>query len=222
MKKLYLTIAAVVISACLSFAQSFGPYSIVTQLSKDDCMDRIDEWVALNLGSYSLNVDYRNEKTGRTIIKGVYVPSENKCYSVYKNALRASIEYVIVTQAKDNECIITFNSLNYCFKNGGYVDYDGIATRNLDMMVDEMEFIEELGEKIDITPELMDKASAYLEEYNSTHDQLTNPELKKSERKKINKAIDKMQGKRNVYYDVSMNTALFLKALVTSFEKALK
>ena len=222
MKRILLSVAAIFLFINLAIAQSFGTYSLQTNLSKEDCMDRIDEWVALNLGSYSLNVDYKNEKTGRTIIKGVYVPGESAMYSVYRNAIKASIEYTIVTEAKDNECIITFNSLYYCFKPGGYVDYDSIATRNLNLMVAEMELIEEIGEKIEITPELMEKASGVIEEFNSVKEKLQDQSLKKSERKRIQKELDSMESDRNVYQDISLNSAKFLQALVSSFEKSLK
>lgn len=222
MKKLLLSLVSVTLLASVSFAQSFGTYSLETSLSKEDCMDRIDEWVALNLGSYSLNVDYKNEKTGRTIIKGRYVPSQNACYSVTKGAIDASIVYTIVTEAKDNECIVTFNDLFYCFNDGGYVDYSRIATQNLELMVSEMDEMESVGEKIEVTPEFLDVAAKVLDEYNSVADQLKDENLKKSERKKIDKTLSKMRGKRNVYYDVSMNSALFLKAIASSIEKSLK
>ena len=222
MKRILFSVAAIFLFVNLAVAQSFGTYSLETNLSKEDCMDRIDEWVALNLGSYSLNVDYKNEKTGRTIIKGVFVPGESAMYSVYRNALKASIEYTIVTEAKDNECIITFNSLYYCFKPGGYVDYDSIATSNLNLMVAEMELIEEIGERIEITPELLEKASGVIDEFNSVKEKLQDQTLKKSERKKIQKELDSMESDRNVYQDISLNSAKFLQALVSSFEKALK
>ena len=185
-------------------------------------MDRIDEWVALNLGSYSLNVDYKNEKTGRTIIKGSYIPSQNACYSVTKGAVNAVIVYTLITEAKDSACVITFNDLYYCFKDGGYVDYSRIATQNLELIVSETETMESLGEKIEVTPEFLDIASKVLDEYNSLAEQLKDENLKKSERKKLDKTLWKMQGKRNVFYDASMNSAQFLKAIALSIEKSLK
>ena len=222
MKRLLLLISSILLVTQLADAQSFGTYSLETNLSKENCMDRIDEWVALNLGSYSLNVDYRNEKTGRTIIKGRYVPGEATMYSVYRNALIASIEYTIVTEAKENECVITFNNLYYCFTSGGYVNYDVIATRNIELMVAEMEVVEDIGEKIEITPEFLERASGIIDAYKAENEKLQDQNLKKSERKKIQKNLDRMEGERNVYQDVSLNSARFLQALVTSFEKALK
>ena len=89
-------------------------------------------------------------------------------------------------------------------------------------MVSEMEAMESVGEKIEVTPEFLDTAAKFLDEYKSVADQLKDESLKKSERKKIDKSLSKMRGKRNVYYDVSMNSALFLKAIATSIEKSLK
>lgn len=222
MKKFLLLLISSTLLASISYAQSFGTYSIETSLSKEDCMDRIDEWVALNLGSYSLNVDYKNEKTGRSIIKGHYVPSKSACYSVTIGAIDASIVYTLITEAKDHECLVTFNTIFYCFKDGGYVDYSRIASQNLELMVCEMEEMESIGEKVEVSPVFLDSANLVLEEYNSLTDQLKDENLKKSERKKIDKSLSKMRGKRNVYYDISMNSALFLKAIATSIEQSLK
>lgn len=205
-----------------SFSQSFGVYSITTTLSKDDCMDIIDEWVALNQHSFKFSLDYKNTNTGKCIINGVINDDNSKMYSVSKGALTASIQYSIVTEACDNNCTISFNELNYCFKDGGYVDYDLIATKNLELMVDEISVVEELGETIEVNQALLNKTQSVIEEYDSLSERIKDSSLKNSERKRLEKELSKKVGMRNVYVSMGGNTNAFVTSVVSSLEKALK
>lgn len=222
MKHRVIAIITCVLISFSIYAQDFGSYSIKTTLSKEDCMDRIDEWVALNLDSYSLNVDYKNEKTGRTIIKGRMTDTANGMYSVYRNAATASIQYLIVTDSKDNECVVTIKDLIYCFGTGGYVNYNALATSSLELMIDELDTIEMLGESIRITQEFLEKAESVIKEYEEVDDQLKNESLKKSDRKKIEKERKLLEGRKNVYLYVSRGASKFAMAILASIEDTLQ
>ena len=222
MKSIITLVFAAFITLWPSYSQSFGSYSIATTLSKEDCMDRIDEWVALNLDSYQFNVDYKNPKTGKTIIKGILEDKNNEMYSVSKGAVKASIQYLIVTEASDSCCVITFKELNYCFESGGYVNYDYIATQNLELMIDEMDYVELLGEKIAVNQDILDKTQDIIKEYDSLIEQIQDPTLKKSERKKLIKKEKELSGQRNVLLSVGGSSSAFVAAVLQSLEETLK
>ena len=222
MIKHLLLFAVTCIYCSICFAQNYGEYSIKTTLSKEECMDRLDEWVALSLGSYSLNVDYKNEKTGRTIMKGAFEDSNNRMYSVTKNAMSATIQYVIVTEAKDSVCKVTIKDLLYCFGGGGYVDYSTMHTKNIELVQSEIQAAEDLGGTIRITQSFLDEAEAITKEYDDISKLSRVESLKKSERKQYEKACDKMRGKRNVFMNISRDASEFALSILRSIEDALK
>lgn len=182
MKKQLLIVLSIIISANVYSQYVTEPQNVDTNLSKEACWKKINEWVVNGFYRYNAVVDYEDKTSGWITVKGQYNPEIDGLTCTLHKQLIPCIEFLIDIKCAEKSCAIAFKELYYTFKFGptSADDINNIAT--LESSTAEMMIIEHAGNLIKYNNELKsfveDKANLLIDLKTKSND----PYLKEKER----------------------------------------
>lgn len=180
-------------------------WEVTNTLSKEQNWEKTNEWIALNFSSYKASVDYKNEQSGKIIVKGIIKDMDGLMTSLMTHVLSASIEFTMVIQCQDSLCTIQFSNILCSFKSGyGNIDY--LPTKILETCRDEMNITMIYGPNFTVDERLEKKYNEIESEYKTAESVAIDTTLKKNEQKKAKKIYEQMKPKYRVFYTAVVST----------------
>lgn len=221
-KKIATCFALIFVFCTVVKAQPYIEFSYDCKLSKTDCFNRIDEWLALNKTIYNIKIDYRNPDYGKYIINGETEDEHCHLYCVSYGGLSANFTYTLSIEIKDNICKLSFRNVVYNFSVTSYVDYDYLSTSMLKIIRDELNIIERGNNKLSIDERFKEKYRRLDESRQQLKSIADDETKKKKERKRAKNTLEETQGEYNVYLYCSSGPGVLFYDLSKSLSKLLK
>lgn len=184
-----------------SFSQNLNTSSFDYECSKNDFIQKLEKWIAINKDK-ELKIDYINTEKGELIISGIYHPLKSGLHTTSFNILEPYITYSIEILCKDKTCNYSFKNITYYFKSS-YGDVSFLPKNYLDEAKIELNEIIANNAKF-----VIDKSFKYSMEYNqekmNSYKKIADDiSQKKSVRKKNLKMYNKYVIENNVYKKIT-------------------
>lgn len=118
MKNVFL-IAVSILFIAIAYSQDVKEfYSANTNLSKDDCWKRINQWAVNGFYLYQTEVSYEDKANGQIEIKGRYNPEIDGMISTSYKQLVPQIKFKLKITCEANSYTVTFIDFYYTFNAG--------------------------------------------------------------------------------------------------------
>lgn len=154
MKKTFLIALSILFSTIVYGQNVSETYKVNTNISKDACWNKINEWEVYGFFRYHTVVDYEDKGSGWIVVKGRYNPEIDEMISTRYNQLVPCIEFVLEIKCGEKTCTISFRELYYTFNTGTTtaLDINNIAV--LEASTAEMKTINRAGNRFTYNNEL--------------------------------------------------------------------
>jgi len=124
MKKTLLIALSVLYSSIVYGQNVSEPYKVNTNLTKDACWNKINEWVVNGFYRYHAEVEYEDKASGLIVVKGQYNPEKDGMISTLYNLNVPCIVFVLLIKCQDTSYTMTFEELYFDLNPGNTLATD--------------------------------------------------------------------------------------------------